>query len=164
MEFFFGLITGYMLNWIALSALLLLAVFFEAMECTVTALLVTACAAFVAYLFFGLPLRTLFYGAGAYTLIGVVWSIWRYRRYVQEKVPEAICDADIRALAPGRNAGRIVHWMVVWPVSMASNVIGDVLVLAKTIVTKWLRSIYEGIYQSAVSSAKRDAAGEQAHG
>lgn len=158
MEFLLGLITGYLLNWMALSALVLVAVFFEALECTTTALLVTALAAVVAYLFFQVPLPHVIYGSGVYALIGVAWSLWRYRRYVREKVPEAFSESDLRALAPGRNAGRIVHWMVVWPVSMASNLVGDVLVLAKSIVTKWLRSIYEGIYQGAVTAAKKDAA------
>lgn len=162
MDFFFGLITGYMLNWIALSGLIILAVFFEAMECTTTALLVTAAAAFVAYLFFQVPPHHIAYGAAAYALIGVAWSMWRYKRYLQEKVTPDMLSSEMRSLSPKAMAGHIVHWMIVWPISMASSVVGDVLVLAKTVVTKWLRSIYEGIYQGAVSSAKKDA--EAAHG
>jgi hypothetical protein len=156
MEFFFGFVTGYMLNWIALSALLLLAVAFEAMECPKTALLVTAAAGFVAYQFFGLAPRHILYGSAAYVLIGVVWSIWRYRRFVQDNVPKAFTDSELRALAPKKQAGLIVHWMIVWPVSMASNVIGDVIVLAKSIVTTWLRGIYESIYQGEVASARKN--------
>ncbi|WP_157266516.1 hypothetical protein [Azohydromonas aeria] len=155
MDFFLGLVTGYMLNWAALAVLLLLAIFFEALECTGTALLVTAFTAFVAYLFFGVPLRIVLYGALAYAAVGVLWSIWRYRRYVHERVALIPDAKDHSYLAPKNQTRRIVHWMVVWPVSMASSVVGDVLVLAKTVVTKWLRGIYEAIYQGAVSSARK---------
>lgn len=149
MDFFLGLIAGYFLNWIALSALVLLAIFLEALECTTTALLVTAFTAFVAYLFFQVPLSHVLYGSAAYALVGVVWSVWRYRRYVRDQVEADPDRLSFSHIAPANQAGRIVHWMVVWPISMASNLIGDLLVLAKTIVTDWLRDIYEGIYRDA---------------
>jgi membrane protein implicated in regulation of membrane protease activity len=155
MEFVMGLVTGYLLNWIALSALVLVAIFCEAMESTGFALFFAVIAGFVAYLFFQVPPQHVLYGAIGYVLIGVVWSIWRYRRFVRDAVDNNPGRESYAHLSPARQAGRIVHWMIVWPISMASNVIGDVLLLAKTIVTTWLRGIYESIYQEAVQSAKK---------
>lgn len=155
MDFLLGLITGYFVNWIALSALVLLAVICEALDAPKTALMLTMFAAFVAYLFFKVPLQYVIYGSIGYALLGVVWIIWRYRRYVQDFVEKYPALASYASISPKEEAGRIVHWMIVWPVSMASNLVGDLLVLAKSIVTKWLRGIYESIYQDAVSAANK---------
>lgn len=151
MEFIMGLITGYLLNWFALSGLILLAIFFEAIDCPKTAVFLVLLTGFVAYLFFQIPLAHVAYGLAAYLVIGVLWSIWRYKRYVQWAVAEDPHRSEYKHLAPAHNTGRIIHWWLVWPVSMISNVIGDLMVLAKRVVTDWLRSIYEGIYRDATT-------------
>lgn len=151
MDFFMGLITGYFLNWFALSALVLLAVFFEAIDCPKTTVALTLLAGFVAYLFFGVPLTYVLYGLVGYAVIGVAWSLWRYRRYVRAFVAK-YPNGDFSKLAPAREAGRIVQWMLAWPVSMVSSITGDIIVVAKSLVTGWLRGIYEGIWRDATQA------------
>ena len=159
MDFILGLFTGYMLNWTALMVVLAVTLLCEANESSKLALFFGGIAAVIAVMFFQIPLETVGYGAVAYALIGICWSVWRYKRYVDKQLAHiaTLSHVDKAACAtrmhPSRMTGRIVHWMVIWPVSMVRNVTGDLLALASTMVTTWLKAIYESIYNRALSGA-----------
>ena len=158
MDFILGLFTGYLLNWTALSVLFVLAIFCEAVDATKTALFFATIMAITGIVFFQVPLQTMGYYTMGYLLFGVLWSIWRYKRHVTKTLASVTSFSGrerlIEQLHPARMTGQIVHWMVIWPISFISNATGDLIVLAKSIVTHWLKGIYEGIYNSAVSSVR----------
>ncbi len=96
--------------------------------------------------------------AAAYVVVGLLWSFWRYKRFVTKKVAEykdrTVTEREfiIRKMHPGNMLGTIVSWIIVWPFSVIENLTGDVIEALSTLVTKVFRGIYHRIYESAVSS------------
>jgi hypothetical protein len=121
-----------------------------------TALIFATCA----YFFLHVSLILLAFGAIAYTGIGLVWSFWRYKRHVS-KVVDKNCEADARTkeialvrLHPKAMLGTITAWIMIWPFSMVENIVGDLITAIQMLVTKFFRSVYHKVYDSAVAALK----------
>lgn len=160
MDFILGFFAGYLLNWVALSILLVLSLFCEVGESPGWAVFFGAVAGVVAINLFGIPLNTVLYAAVGYLVLGVLWSIWRYKRFVRTEVQRLTqlygkARTATEDLHPSKQTGRIVSWMVIWPVSLISNITGEFIHLLSSIVTTWLKGIYEDIYKSGVASTKK---------
>lgn len=153
-----GFVGGFLLTWPALVVLAILGVLFEhngARAWAVTTALATAA---VSYFFFGLPLLTILIGAGAYVVIGLIWSVWRYKRHV-DKTVEANRTQDertrqrvVEGLHPKAMLSTITAWVLIWPFSMVENVAGDLINAIETLVSKIFRGVYHKIYNSAVAA------------
>lgn len=156
MEFLLGLFTGYLLTWPGLIALLILGTIFEANEAHGWAIFVGIVSAVVAYFFFDVSLITLAYYAAGYLAVGFVWSFWRYKRHADKIVDEYKDRSDsskkmaLADLDPRRMLNQLTTWVIVWPFSMVENVLGDVIKLVQTAITKFFKGIYTRIYMGAV--------------
>lgn len=159
MEFLLGLATGYLLTWPVLGFLVTWAIYAEHSDSTGWAVFVSMVAGVIAFFMFNIPLQTLLYSALVYAVTGIVWSFWRYKRYVEVSVDE-IKKKDytndiyskksaLERLSPKEMTGLIVSWIVIWPISLVENLVSDVITGLEKLVRTWLNQIYTGIYKSA---------------
>lgn len=150
-------------SWIILAGLFLLGAIFEFAEWRGFAVFTALVAGVAAYFFFKVPFLDLLMYAGGYLAFGLVWSFWRYKRYVDKHI-EAYkkdntsqrggMDYLIEKLKPSNMWSTIVAWVFVWPFSMIENLLGDVFRIVETLVKKVFRGVYNRIYQSAISALR----------
>ena len=156
MEFITGLFFGYALTWPSLIVLCILGIIFEANEAHGFAMFTGIIAAILAYFLFHVdPMSIIIYIVG-YFVIGVMWSIWRYKRHAMNIVAEYKDYSEhsrkvaLSELNPSRMLNTITTWVLVWPFSMIENVSGDLIKLVQTTLTTVFKSIFHKIYQQAV--------------
>jgi len=104
----------------------------------------------------------------SYIPIGLVWATWRWFRHCR-KINEEIEESDIKKdnnfdsyqirewrnqLNVKKQVGRIVTWVLCFPISMVEMFLGDLFDFVRTIVTKFLRGIFDRIAKS--TNAKLD--------
>ena len=155
-----GVFTGYILTWPALVILCLASIMFEHNGRRGWSVFIGLLTLVVSYFFFAVPLASLAYYVGAYTVVGLVWSFWRYGRYVKSKVAEIKASSHIKdaeyptyaaQLAPSKNVDTISAWIIIWPFSVVENLTGDIISIAQYAVTNAFRTIYDTIYNRMVS-------------
>jgi hypothetical protein len=167
-EFFTGLITGYVLTWYGTLAFILLGIFAERNESFWSVL----CLAIVASIVYtmaspSITIGMLALGVIGYLILGLAWSFWRYRKFVNKQVikinetfhrfysnhnyPEYF-DREVKQLHPSNQVNHIVAWILAWPFSLIESGIGDLIDFAKSLVTTVFRSVYAKIYDSAINS------------
>lgn len=154
----FAFLAGFMLSWPALLILAGFGVLFEhngSRGWAVTTMLLLAA---TCYFFFAVPLLTILIGAAVYLVVGVIWSVWRYKRHV-DKVVEANKDESattrnfvLRDLHPKAMLSTLTAWIVIWPFSFIEHVTGDLINALQALVTKVFRGVYHKIYNKAVAA------------
>lgn len=156
-------ISGLLAPWAILAVLFILGVLFEYNEARGWTVFVTVVSAIVAYFSFAVPFVTILIYSVSYLAIGLVWSFWRYKRYVSTKV-ERYKNHDqttrlrvARELTPSAMLSTITAWVIVWPFSLIENLTGDLLRLIETLVTTVFRSIYNRIYNFAIADLNIDS-------
>lgn len=161
MEFIVGLATGYLLTWPALVFLCILAIWLEHFEATGWSVFFGLIALVVAYFMFEVPLATLAMIVGGYAVAGLLWSFWRYKRFVSKGATEALAknasienkEAALARLRASQNLGKITSWFVIWPISIVENLTGDIINLVQTAITEWFHGVYEKIFNSSTGNA-----------
>lgn len=121
----------------------------------VAALLLSAVSA---YFLFGINLTTLGIIAAGYFVVGVIWSFWRYSRYVtvtsalyrNKGYSLDVLNCNLENLRPAKMTDTIVAWIVIWPFSAVENIASDLLDVIGVFVKQTLRSAYNRIYESAI--------------
>jgi hypothetical protein len=150
-------LAGWLLSWPSLFVLFGLGVLFEHADWRGTSLLLTLITAVSAFFFFDVTLIDLAFIAVGYLVIGVLWSFWRYRRYVRKEVElikQGNHSPDVQGiklsyLVPSNNTEIIVGWIMVWPFSAIGSIVGDLIDLVTELVTTTFRKIYASIYNAA---------------
>jgi len=157
--FFAGLATAYLLTWPGLIALFILGILFEHNGARGWAVFTGIVSIAVGYFFFAVPLADLAIYAVGYVLVGLVWSFWRYKRFVETEVAsikERISNPETRRtraedLHPTKNLDTITAWILIWPFSAVESVVGDVINVIQTLVQKVFKGVYHKIYTSATA-------------
>lgn len=152
----------YILSWPMLVLLFLAGVVFEHTENHGLAVLLGIISAVASYFYFGIPLMTVLEWSAAYLAVGVVWSFWRYHRYVEKKVEDikaaeyglVFLESKIANLSPGKNLDLITSWIIIWPFSAVEHILSDVINMIQALVTDVFRSVYNRIYTSHVQVLK----------
>ena len=160
METIAFLITAYVLTWPALVLLLLVGIAFEHCGARKWAVFTGIVAIAVSYFYFDVSLTQILYTVAAYVAIGVVWSFWRYKVHVDERVASlsevphssSFRQQEVAKLAPSRMADTIVAWIIIWPFSMVENVLGDVLTMIRGLVDRVFKGVYNRIYSKALAT------------
>ncbi len=153
---FFDLMLGYLLTWEAVVIIAVLGIWAEHSESRGVAVFLALVGMAVAYFTFNVPIMYIVYGVIAYMLFGVLWSFYRYRRYVIKRVEdvknerEAIRASVARDIHPSRMLGTITAWIVIWPFSLIDNFIGDVIDAIESLVKTVFKGVYHRIYTSAI--------------
>lgn len=157
----FLFVAGYLLTWPALVILLLAGIFFEHTGSRKMAVFSGIVAAVSAYFYFGIPLETIGFYALAYLVIGVVWSFWRYKVFINKQVSyleqrtwrnQAHKIEAVTQLAPSNNLGQITAWIIVWPFSLVENTLGDVINAVQALVTKVFKGVYYKMFTSRTAA------------
>lgn len=121
----------------------------------------------IAYFAFTVSWQTIAIVAAIYVPIGLVWSIYRWKRhcrdafktYEKEKASIANIKENTswdnklerrqedakKAMNPADNIDSIASWVIIWPFSLIDNLIGDLIDLIKDGIEKYLISIYSNI-------------------
>lgn len=161
--FLAGIFTGYILTWPALIALFIIGLLFEHNGNTGWAITLGIITAFVAYLFFKLSFAAIMLYSLAYFGIGIVWSFWRYGRFVRAKVAEIKANSSIKKenyeteaakLRPANHLGRITSWVIVWPISVADMAVGDIISIVEYGIKNVFKKVYNKIHSSLVADLK----------
>jgi Zn-dependent protease with chaperone function len=153
-----GFILMVALSWQGLAGLFLLGILFEYNECRGWSVFTGLIVAVSSYFFFQIPLAEIFVGIGVYLFVGVLWSFWRYKRYVEKSVIIArkLSGLDLtlylRRLHPSENLSKITAWIIIWPFSMIENLCSDIINFIETLVSKVFKGVYNKIYSSATAS------------
>ena len=156
----FAFIAGIALTWPALLGLLVLGIVFEHNAARGWAVFTAIISMVVAYFFFNVSLLVLAGSAAGYLAIGLVWSFYRYKRHAANVVLANMAasvrekEEALRKLHPKAMLSTITAWITIWPFSLIENFVGDLITAINSLVTKWFRSIYHRIYDSAVSALK----------
>ena len=154
----FEFIIGILLAWPTLIVFTLLAIFSEYHD-SGWAIFFGLVIAVLSYFYFGVAFKDLLVIVPGYIIVGVLWSFWRYKRFVdksveREKDKHGAIDpstlATLKAhLSPNRQLGSIVSWIIIWPISLVENLLGDIIKGVELLVTNVFKSIYRRIYESA---------------
>lgn len=159
---FFAAIAGFIGGWalVILAVLALLGILSEHNKSSGWAIFWLVLAGVVAFIAFNVPLMVLGLAAAAYIAVGLVWSFWRYKRYVNEMVTQhrasdARTKEDVlRKIHPKNMLGTITSWIIVWPFSFVASIVGDLINFIQSLVSKFFRGVYFRIYDAAVSALK----------
>lgn len=100
----------------------------------------------------------MFYAVG-YIVVGLLWSFWRYKRYLVDAVASIKASSasdDMKQhraeqLHPVRNLDTITAWILIWPFSFISSVTGDLIDGIQMLVKKVFRGVYHKMYLSATA-------------
>jgi divalent metal cation (Fe/Co/Zn/Cd) transporter len=154
-------LAGWFLSWPALAVLVGAGVLFEHWESTGMVVFLTIVTAVTAFFFFDVTLVQLAICGVIYLAIGILWSFWRYRRYVRKEVAERInsgsrvTDVWLARISPLSNTDTIVGWVVVWPFSAIENLAGDLINGITELVTTTFRRMYASIYEAATKDVRQ---------
>lgn len=109
----------------------------------------------------------LYYTVG-YGIIGIVWSVWRYRKHVKTQHAYIMSDSfakqfhgghdrvnsyrveRLEALAPLHQMDNIVCWIIIWPFSLLENLVGDLYDLLAAFVSRVCIGMYRKLYNAIV--------------
>lgn len=158
--FLAGVATAYLLTWPAFVILCIFGILFEHNGRRGWAVFTGLVTLAVSYFFFAVPLATLAYYVGGYAAIGLVWSFWRYGRFVKSEAARVKADPYIKdteyatyaaRLAPSKNIDTITAWIIIWPFSVVENLTGDIINILEYAVTNAFKSVYNSIYNRMVS-------------
>ena len=131
------------------------------------------------YFFFTFPSIYLLYGAIGYFPVGFIWSFWRWRVYCRTtalkimnrlkqrynisstntksaKLQDEFNEDFSRDTNIPDNKWRIVHWVLVWPLSIIQYILSDLVRVVEAAITRWLRGIYDAISNSATKNIDMD--------
>jgi hypothetical protein len=153
---FAGFFAGILLTWPALIVLVLFGVIAEHNSARGWAVFWAAAALIAGFFYFDFSLLALAISAVVYVAVGVVWSWYRYKRFVSDTVAANRNTSDsnkqrvIEQLHPKAMLGTITAWIMIWPMSFLGNVVGDLIDGIQLLVTKVFRGIYHKIYNTAV--------------
>ena len=172
MENLIAFIAGWLLSWPALIGLGIWCEHKDHRKSSITfALIILGAILLAAFRIFDLSLVSAGLIVLAYGACGVLWSFFRYRRFVRSSVEDwneahenyvktsragvHLGGADsleqlMNRLKPSSNTGKIIAWMVVWPFSFIENLAGDIIGGLTELVKTTFKTVYASIYAAAI--------------
>ena len=163
MEVIVAFLAGWFLSWPGLAFFLCVGTIFESNEAHGWSVFMGLVSAYIAYTMYSMPLSILAAWVAAYFVMGFIWSFWRYKRHA-DKIVEEYKDRNadarrgaLRYLEPRQMLNSITTWVLIWPFSMVENVLGDIIKLVQTAITRFFKGIYTRIYASAVGKLMPEA-------
>ena len=155
-EFALGILLWFVM-WPTLVILSLLAIWTEVEGGHKSQLLFTLLAGLVAWQLFEVPLELLVKLAIVWIPVGICWSIFRWKLHCADVVANKRqhgSGTQIRMLTMSENVEKIVAWVLGWPASMLSRVLGDIIRVVRIAVTEWIGEVYRRIAQPYLDQIK----------
>ena len=149
-----GFITAWCIGWPALTLFCVFGIWCEHGESRGFAVFWALLAAGTAFAYFDVPLVDIAVYAVAYLIAGVVWSFYRYKRFIVAKV-ETLREMNYRLESisqyhPTKMLDTITAWIIIWPFSLLDNLCGDIINGIETLVKKVFKGVYNRIYENAI--------------
>jgi hypothetical protein len=147
----FGL--GVIMSPWVFGSLIILALWAESLDNHKTTAFFVALGLVSSYFMFNISLVYLL----AYIPVGMLWSVWRWKIHCKKATIRAsLRKADVtergtigsqrnrleKEVNLKDNVDKIVSWIVCFPVSVLEQVVGDVVLMLKVIVTEWFAKVY----------------------
>lgn len=154
------MILGIVLSSYFLCALLIWSIFCLATdEQSTFAAFLLIVAAVVAYNIYHPSVKQILFCIPAYAIVGVIWSIWRFKRHVAAKLASFRQDCDSRekiyevknidtvlySLHPKRNVSFLVYHIILWPFSIIANILQDIVHGLKAFVREYMVGLYRRV-------------------
>ena len=161
---------GFMFNWYFLIFAFCGCLWCDHRESRIWAILWAILVGVVVYNVFAVVWMNFWWILAAYIPVGFLWSIWRWKRYV-DGIAKKFADGTLRASQYAResatkdeaqamlnltdNLDRTVYWVFMWPVSALEAFVGDFI----DIVERTILNIADWTYNkiSANAAAKIEA-------
>ncbi len=151
-EFITGFITG--MGWWLIIPLLIITMFIEHNERHGWAFIFTCVSLISAKVVFGLSWTVIGYCTLAYIPIGIMWSLWRWKRHCKSVVAEYknlddyVSDRTLNRIRKSiefnsTSVEKIIMWVFVWPFSLIDSLIGDLIDLVEVFVRSIAKSTYK---------------------
>lgn len=155
--------TTYLLTWPALIALCVFGIWAERVEARGFAVFWALVAGVTAFFLFKVSLTDLIFYAIGYLIVGVIWSFYRYKRFIVSKVESILSDGGdeqqknwrISSYHPTKMLDTITAWIIIWPFSLIENLCGDIINGIETLVKGVFKGVYNRIYSAAVADMIR---------
>jgi hypothetical protein len=147
----------YLVTWPALVGLCLIAILSEHVESRGFAVFWTLVAGTSAFFYFNVSLADIGIYAVGYLVAGVVWSFYRYKRFIVAKV-EQISNGyygKVEDYHPSKMLDTITAWIIIWPFSLIDNLCGDIINGIETLVKSVFKGVYNRIYNATVADMIR---------
>lgn len=98
-------------------------------------------------------------GLLAYIPLGLIWSLYRWKRYCSDSCKEdklknlntVTKNQLLRDIDPSHNIGIIVYWIFIWPFSLLDNILGDLVDMVETFVREYIIGIYDKISKQYIN-------------
>ena len=161
-------ILGVLLSPYFFGLLLLLMVIYEHKDAAEGVSFLLVVTLIVGYFIFKPSLFIIGVVVAAWIPIGLLWSIFRWKRHCNKLVNEynarkPFKDAHIEQMnrmtldqdiSVENNKSALIYWVLVWPVSLVESLVGDIIHMVSELVTKKFREIFEKISNSAKQKIK----------
>ena len=176
---FTALAVGYIITIPGLLILALIGIFLVHDDSNKTAVFIGLVLLLAGVACFNIPLSVYIKYAAIYLVVGVLWSFWRYKRYVtycvanrkyrskygsswieytekgstpgNEMLTEMERRSLIESLHPSKNLDRIISWILIWPFSVVEMAAGDIIDLVTVLVRGVFKGVYLRVYLGAVA-------------
>lgn len=91
------------------------------------------------------------YGALAYIPIGLVFSLFQYRRYILKVKKEG---RDTKNHGPENHKADITGWVIYWPFALLGNMFGFFLIDLIGNIKDWIYNSFKGLFQRIYDTNK----------
>ena len=146
----------------ALVAVLLIGAVFDHNDNHFWPIVSLAGAGAIVYFSYTIPLVTILYGAGAWLVAGILysWIAWTMhcrevtKDYRENRVSRDVALAYVR---PSHLRGQITYWVVAWPLSLTSNVLGNAFTWIGSSVQFVFGKMYSAVSENSVKKIDKIA-------
>ena len=152
-------LAAWAISWPALVLFCIFGIWAEYSESRGFAVFWTLTTAVSAYFYFNVSIFDIGFYALGYLVAGVVWSFYRYKRFIVAKV-ESFNEStsrwdNIEQYHPSNMLDTITAWIIIWPFSLIENICGDIINGIESLVKGVFKGVYNKIYNTAVADAIR---------
>lgn len=165
---------GYIVTFPGIVALVILGVLCAHDDCNKTAVFIGLLLAIASLVVYHVPILLLIECTVGYLTVGVLWSFWRYKRYLNYCIKHKKYKAKysnswvehsnsknshteslklsnfIDSLHPMQNLDKIVSWILIWPFSVIELGAGDIIDGVQTLVRGLFKGVYTRMYLKAI--------------
>lgn len=150
----------YMLTWPSLVLFCMFGIWAEHIEARGFAVFWALVAGASAFFYFDVSLESIAICSIGYVCFGVVWSFYRYKRFIVAKFDELSRNPNPtwrkpEDYHPSKMLDTITAWIVIWPFSLIENICGDIINGVETLVKRVFNGVYNKIYNTAMADMIR---------
>jgi len=152
----FGL--AFLATWPAILVLCILGIWCEHNESRGFAVFWALVAGASAFFYFNVSLESIAISSIGYVCFGIVWSFYRYKRFIVAKVDELSSSGypgRVEQYHPSNMLDTITAWIIIWPFSLIENLCSDIINGVEALVKGVFKGVYNRIYEHAIADVIR---------